>query len=134
MKKIIIVLLFVVAALFIVIQKRHTAKSTDSTVTATTSTQKPRLLELGSHSCIPCKMMMPILDTLREKHEGTLQVEFIDIWKDRSAGSKYGVSTIPTQILFAADGKELMRHEGYWSRQDLEKTMVDLGMISKGAL
>ena len=45
----------------------------------------PTLLDLGADKCVPCKMMAPILDELRETYEGELSVVFIDVWKDRDA-------------------------------------------------
>ena len=35
------------------------------------------------------------------------------------AGQQYGIRVIPTQIFFAADGKELFRHEGFFSKEDI---------------
>jgi thioredoxin 1 len=83
----------------------------------TAETKLPRLLELGSVSCIPCKLMKPILDELEIEYKGSMSVDFIDVWEDESAAEKYGVSIIPTQIFFAADGKELFRHEGFFSKE-----------------
>jgi len=87
----------------------------------------PRLLDLGADKCIPCKMMIPIIEELRETYEGELQVDFIDVWKDRSAGEQYGVRVIPTQIFFAPDGSELFRHQGFLSREDILAKWSELG-------
>src|SRR5210317_517664 len=40
----------------------------------------PRLVDLGADKCVPCKMMAPLLVELRSEYEGTLKVEFIDVW------------------------------------------------------
>ena len=40
---------------------------------------KPVLLELGSHSCVPCKKMMPILDELSTE-QTAFTVSFVDVW------------------------------------------------------
>ncbi len=87
----------------------------------------PRLLDLGADKCVPCKMMAPILEELRETYEGELDVVFIDVWKDRSAGEQYGVRVIPTQIFFAPDGSELFRHQGFLSREDILAKWFELG-------
>ena len=39
----------------------------------------PRLLDLGSKTCIPCKLMTPILDNLRKEFDGTLAVDFVEV-------------------------------------------------------
>ena len=87
----------------------------------------PTLLDLGADKCVPCKMMAPILDELRETYEGELSVVFIDVWKDRDAARQYGVSVIPTQIFLDADGAELFRHQGYYSREDILAKWKELG-------
>lgn len=79
----------------------------------------PRLVDLGSDKCIPCKKMAPILEELKTTLAAELQVEFIDVWKDPQAGKEYGVSVIPTQIFYDAQGKELSRHEGFMPREDI---------------
>ena len=88
----------------------------------------PKLLDLGAGKCIPCKMMEPILEELKVEYSGKFDVEFIDVWKDRSAGSKYGIRVIPTQIFFNADGKELYRHEGFYSKEEIIAKWKDLGI------
>lgn len=80
---------------------------------------QPRLLDLGSASCVPCKMMQPVLADLRREYPGRLQVEFIDVWKDAEAGRRYGIEAIPTQILFDAHGKEFFRHTGFYPREEI---------------
>ena len=42
------------------------------------SGETPVLLDLGADKCVPCKMMMPILDEMRETYAGSLEVIFID--------------------------------------------------------
>jgi len=73
----------------------------------------PRLVDLGSESCVPCRMMQPELEHLRTTMEGSLEVVFIDVNQDRSAASDYRIRVIPTQIFFSPEGVELARHEGY---------------------
>ena len=87
----------------------------------------PTLLDLGADKCVPCKMMAPILDELRETYSGRLDVVFIDVWKDRDAAREYGVSVIPTQVFLDADGKELFRHQGFMSREDILAKWAELG-------
>jgi thioredoxin 1 len=79
----------------------------------------PLLLDLGANKCIPCKMMAPILEELKKDYAGTFNVEFIDVWKNPNEAKKYGIKIIPTQIFFDAAGKELFRHEGFFSKADI---------------
>lgn len=88
----------------------------------------PKLLDLGSDKCIPCKMMTPVLAELTKEYKGQLKVQFIDVWKDRKAGEKYKVSAIPTQIFFDAKGKELYRHTGYYAKADIVSKFKEFGI------
>lgn len=87
----------------------------------------PRLVDLGAGKCIPCKMMAPILDELKEEYAGALDVVFIDVWEDSSAGEKYGIETIPTQIFYGPDGKELFRHVGFIAKEEILAKWEELG-------
>ena len=89
--------------------------------------QLPRLLDLGATSCIPCKMMAPILEKMKEEYEGVLNVEFIDVWKTPAAGKEYGIERIPTQIFFDAEGKERFRHVGFFGKEDILAKWKELG-------
>jgi len=91
----------------------------------------PKLLDLGADKCIPCKKMAPILRDLAEEYRGLLEVEFIDVWRDRSAGEKYGIRLIPTQILYSADGREIFRHEGFWGKAEIIGAFVRHGIEFK---
>ena len=87
----------------------------------------PRLVDLGADTCIPCKAMAPILVELRAEYAGRMRVDFIDVWKDPSAGDPYRIYAIPTQIFFDGDGKELTRHQGFISKADILATWKRFG-------
>jgi len=88
----------------------------------------PRLVDLGASKCIPCKMMAPILEDLKEEYAGKLEVEFFDVWKDPDIAREYGIRIIPTQIFFDASGKERFRHEGFFSKEDILTKWKELGV------
>ncbi|HAX98481.1 MAG TPA: thioredoxin [Candidatus Atribacteria bacterium] len=88
----------------------------------------PRFLELGADQCVPCKMMQPILEELRREYSGQLQVDFIDVWKDPKQSQQFAVSSIPTQIIFDAQGEEVFRHIGFFPKDQILKKFEELGM------
>lgn len=88
----------------------------------------PILLDLGSDQCIPCKEMAPILEELKTEYAGKFKVEFMDVRKDPLLGTIYNIKLIPTQIFFDASGKELFRHEGFYSKKDILSKWKELGM------
>jgi thioredoxin 1 len=88
----------------------------------------PRLVDLGADKCIPCKMMAPILEELKTTYKGKLQVDFVDVWKNPAEAKKSGISIIPTQIFYDASGKELFRHEGFFSKEDILGKWKEFGI------
>ena len=87
----------------------------------------PMMLDLGSDQCIPCKEMAPILEEMKTEYAGKFKVEFMDVRKDPMAGTIYNIKLIPTQIFFDASGKELFRHEGFYSKDDILSKWKELG-------
>ncbi len=86
-----------------------------------------RLVDVGADKCIPCIKMAPILEQLRHDFSGQMEVLFVDAWKDRDQAASYGVQMIPTQIFYAPDGKELFRHTGFYSREEILDRWQKLG-------
>lgn len=99
---------------------------------AAVATELPRLIDLGADRCVPCKMMAPILEELRADLAGQCEVQFIDVWKNPDEGPKYGIKMIPTQIFLGADGTELFRHEGFFSREEILATFAEHGYRFSG--
>lgn len=87
----------------------------------------PKLVDVGADKCIPCIKMAPILEDLKKDFAGQLDVQFVDAWKNREEASLYHIRLIPTQIFYAADGKELFRHTGFFSREEILATWQELG-------
>ena len=88
----------------------------------------PKLVDLGADKCIPCKMMVPILAKMEKQYAGRAAVVFLDVWKDRSPVKRFGIRAIPTQIFFDKDGKEVYRHEGFLSDEEIVRRFKDMGV------
>ena len=106
------------------------ANAPESTATAETS-GVPKLLDLGSESCIPCQMMAPVLDELTREYAGQFDVEFIDVGlrENEEVARRYGIRVIPTQIFFDKDGNELWRHEGFLGKAEILAKWQELGVV-----
>ncbi|MDC7225985.1 MAG: thioredoxin family protein [Spirochaetales bacterium] len=78
-------------------------------------------IELGSVSCIPCKMMQPIMEQVEVDFGEQVEVIFHDVWTDEGApfASEYGIQAIPTQVFLDSDGREYYRHVGFFSQEEL---------------
>jgi thioredoxin 1 len=92
---------------------------------------RPRLLDLGATTCVPCKKMAPVLEELQREYEGRLDVQFVDVWRTPGVANQYGVQSIPTQIFFDASGKELYRHQGFFAKEEILRKWGELGVDLK---
>lgn len=86
------------------------------------------MVDLGAKKCIPCKMMAPIIDELTKEYQGRAAVIFIDVWENSEAAPKFGIQTIPTQIFYDAQGKEVVRHEGFLDKGSIVNMFTKLGV------
>ena len=106
----------------------ESAQPTPEAANPTPPAALPRLVDLGADKCIPCKMMAPILEELKTAYAGQMAVEFIDVWKNPDAGKSYSIRSIPTQIFYDAQGRELFRHEGFFPKEDILAKWKELGV------
>ena len=95
---------------------------------AQTQVKLPKLIDFGADKCVPCKMMKPILDELGQSYKEKFEVVFVDVWKNQEEAGKYGINLIPTQIFYNADGKELFRHEGFYSKEEILAKWKEFGI------
>ena len=138
--KILIVIALVIAVVIVIVIKRYSSsgqatapqavevsarKSVEQQVTAEyrpeqiTGKGLPSLIDIGADTCIPCKLMAPILEELKKELAGKLEVQFLDLNKYPGVAKIYGIKVMPTQIFYDATGKELFRHEGFYSKEDI---------------
>ena len=89
---------------------------------------KPSLIDFGSKGCRPCDMLAPILETLKKKYEGQANVLFVSVTQEQILAARHGIETIPVQVFFDKDGREVFRHTGFWPQAELEKQMAKLGV------
>ena len=92
------------------------------------SSGKPTVIDLGARTCIPCKQMAPILESLSGEYRGRASVLFIDVHENQAAAEKFRIQMIPTQIFFNAQGKEVKRHVGFMDKADIVKELKAAGL------
>ena len=102
--------------------------ATDAMVRQSLSSGKPTLIDLGARSCIPCKKMAPILESLSAEYRSRASVLFIDVRENGAAAEKFRIQMIPTQIFFDAKGKEIKRHVGFMDKSGLLKELKAAGL------
>jgi thioredoxin 1 len=134
MKKIIyFFFVFVVLLIFLSCGKKTEQTKPDETKVTNSQIEqkvmaKITFIELGSVTCIPCKQMQPIMKSIEEKYKGQVKVVFYDVWKDNKSAKQYGIKLIPTQVFLDENGKELMRHEGFFPEKEIDKFLLAQGL------
>jgi thioredoxin 1 len=76
-----------------------------------TASDKPVLADFWAEWCGPCKMMGPILHSLAQEWNGRIKVIKVNTEKKPDLAAHYGISAIPTMILFQ-NGVEKHRIQG----------------------
>jgi thioredoxin 1 len=81
------------------------------------------MVDLGAKSCVPCKMMQPVLAAVEAQYAGRAAIIFIDVWERRDQPQKFGLRVIPTQIFYDKAGNEVSRHEGFLDEKPITDTL-----------
>jgi thioredoxin 1 len=61
---------------------------------------QPVLVDFWAEWCMPCRMLAPTIDKLAKDYAGKVKVGKVDTDSNRDISIKYGISAIPTVILF----------------------------------
>jgi thioredoxin 1 len=100
-------------------QQKTTDPDISNPLQAALQTGKPVVADFGKGTCVPCKMMAPILEDLKQEYKGKAEVIFIDIREYPSLTREVGIRVIPTQIFYSSSGKEIKRHTGFMDKSAL---------------
>lgn len=79
----------------------------------------PRMVDIGAGTCIPCRLMKPILEDLMTTRAHQFETVFIDLNHHREKAREYGIRVLPTQIFYDENGREFRRHEGFMSKEQI---------------
>lgn len=108
--------------------KVHAALARDNPVGKARASGRPSLIDFGSTGCVPCDMMAPVLDRLKEKYKDKLNVLFIHVGEEQILTNRYGIQSIPVQVFFDKTGKEVFRHVGFFSQEEIEEKLSQMGV------
>ncbi|MBU0480718.1 MAG: thioredoxin family protein [Proteobacteria bacterium] len=86
------------------------------------------LVDLGAKTCVPCKLMAPILEELKKEYQGRAAVVFVDVGDEENIekARALNVLAIPTQIFFDKTGKEVYRHAGFLDKDSMVAKLEEL--------
>jgi thioredoxin 1 len=108
--------------------KEQAALAKDNLVDKARTSGRPSMVDFGASGCRPCDMMAPILETLKKKHEGKANILFVHVREEQVLAARYGVQSIPIQVFFDKDGKEVFRHVGFFPQDEIEKKLAEMGV------
>jgi len=100
----------------------------DNPVDKARASGKPSMIDFGSEGCRPCQMMEPILEKLTEQHQGKANILFVHVGKEQILAARYGIRSIPTQVFFDKNGKEVLRHVGFFPQDEIERKLTEMGV------
>ena len=91
---------------------------------------KVTFIELGSVRCIPCRKMVPVLESIEAKYPEDVTVIFHDVWtpQGKPFAKQFGINTIPTQVFLDKNGVEYFRHVGYYPEEEVIKILKQKGV------
>ncbi len=83
---------------------------------------KPVLVDFWAEWCAPCRMLAPTIDEVAGEFDGKAVVGKLDTDANRNVPVKYGISAIPTVILFK-NGEVVKKFIGLTSKDDLASAL-----------
>jgi len=89
----------------------------------------PVVVDFWAPWCGPCRMVSPVIEKLSDKYNGKLKVVKVNVDDNQELAIKFGVSSIPTIMLFK-DGKQLDQAIGAAPSEYYEKMFARNRVIS----
>ena len=82
----------------------------------------PVLVDFWAEWCMPCRMLAPTITELANEFAGRVKVGKVDTDANRDVSVKYGISSIPTIILFN-NGEAVRQFVGVTPKQEFAGEM-----------
>jgi thioredoxin 1 len=83
---------------------------------------QPVLVDFWAEWCQPCRLLAPTIEKLAASYAGRVKVGKLDTDANRDTAMKYGISAIPTVILFK-DGQVVQKFVGLRREQDFREAL-----------
>jgi thiol-disulfide isomerase/thioredoxin len=107
---------------------QQAASAKDNPLDKARNKGKPTLAIFSAASCCGPDKMIPVKKALEKDYDGKINIVYIEPRKEQILAARYGIRSIPTQILYDKTGKEYFRHSGFFSEQDIINKLIELGV------
>ena len=85
----------------------------------------PVLVDFWAEWCQPCRMLAPTIDEVAQAYAGKAKVGKVDTDSNRETSVQYGISAIPTVILFK-DGEVQKKFVGLTNKEEFANALNEL--------
>src|SRR5262245_39561683 len=82
----------------------------------------PVLVDFWAEWCMPCRMLAPTIEKIARDYSGKVKVGKLDTDSNRDVSIKYGISAIPTVILFR-NGQVAQKFVGLRQERDFKEAL-----------
>jgi len=90
---------------------------------------KVTLAVFSAASCCGPDKMKPVLAALGNKYDAkAMNTIYLEAKQEQILAARYLVRSIPTQVFFDKTGREVYRHVGFFSVEDIEKQLSRIGV------
>jgi|UniRef100_A0A7V6A4W5 thioredoxin 1 len=90
---------------------------------------RPALYEFGAKTCIPCIQMKQVMADLKASHGDQVEFRMVYVDENRPMFGQYQIVAIPTQVFLDASGKEVDRHLGALTKEEVLQKLKELKFI-----
>lgn len=105
----------------------------DNPVDKARASGKPTFANFGAKGCVPCDMMEPLREEIKQEYEGRLNVVFVHVNEDHMLASRYGVRGIPHLVFFDENGRQFHTHTGYMPKEQILEVFQKKGLLDADA-
>jgi len=85
----------------------------------------PVLVDFGAEWCMPCVMIAPTIAELAAEFEGRVKIGKVDTDSSRESAMRYGISAIPTLLLFK-NGELVNKFVGLQQKAQLAAALEEM--------